>query len=218
MSHPHHHHGGCHHDHNELDHTTKEEMENAYSLYKKIDNLQTKCFNEKIDNSCLNLFRSYAERMDRTKFVESDCDSELLIHIVFNGLVKVKSIIIMAPPGDEHPDCVELFKNVNDSQLSFDAIKSKKCEQKFDLQYDENGVLEYPLKVTKFNNVYSLTLFIPSNNSGDDDTTTKVYYIGLKGDFLQGKQEGVVITNYEMRANPADHKTKEESSNQFHIQ
>ena len=36
----------------------------------------------------------------------------------------------------------------------------------------------------------------------------KVYYIGLRGEFTKVNREAIVISNYEVVANPADHKTK----------
>ncbi len=79
-----------------------------------------------------------------------------------------------------------------------------------------------PHRVTKFNGVTSLLMYIPSNFGAE---TTKIYYIGLRGEFaqvgnhayiycdddvsLQAQRQGIVITSYEARPNPADHKTSD---------
>ena len=42
---------------------------------------------------------------------------------------------------------------------------------------DSNGTIEYPTRITKFQNVYNLTLFFPSNFGADE---TRIYKIYLK--------------------------------------
>lgn len=41
---------------------------------------------------------------------------------------------------------------------------------------------KHPTKIVKFTNVHHLTLFFPKNFGHE---TTRIYYIGLKGDFTQ---------------------------------
>jgi len=65
--------------------------------------------------------------------------------------------------------------------MTFDETGSVP-DQEFELTRDEVGVVEYNTKAAKFNNVSQLCIHFPSNY-GDD--STKVYYIGLKGDFMQ---------------------------------
>ena len=50
-----------------------------------------------------------------------------------------------------------------------------------------------------FSNVSHLSLHFPSNLSGDDDNETKIYYIGLRGDFTVAQRTGVVHAVYEAR-------------------
>lgn len=54
----------------------------------------------------------------------------------------------------------------------------------------------------KFSSLKSLTLFFPSNRGAD---TSRIYFLGLKGEFSAFTREPVV-TVYEAQANPADHK------------
>lgn len=96
---------------------------------------------------------------------------------------------------------MRLFKNR--PKLTFDDV-SVHADQEFDLQPDHNGVLEYFPKVQKFSNVQHLSMHFPTNFG---ECTTKIYYIGLKGDFMQAHNHGVTICNYEAKANPADHRT-----------
>lgn len=67
---------------------------------------------------------------------------------------------------------------------------------------DTAEVVEYTLRVTKFTNVRSISIFIPSNQGGAD--ITRVYYIGFRGEWQELKKDPV-ITMYEAAANPADH-------------
>jgi hypothetical protein len=45
-----------------------------------------------VDNSGRGVFKAYEQRLDRTQFVESDADEELLFNIPFTGNVKLKGI------------------------------------------------------------------------------------------------------------------------------
>ena len=42
----------------------------------------------------------------------------------------------------------------------------------------------------------------------NSDAPFQIYYIGLRGEFTKTSREAVVITNYEIAANPADHKNR----------
>ena len=76
-------------------------------------------------------------------------------------------------------------------------------DQELALTRDSEGSVEYPTKIVKFSNVNCVTLHFPSNFG---EETTKIYYIGLKGDFTEAAREGILIANYESAPNPADHK------------
>jgi hypothetical protein len=56
----------------------------------------------------------------------------------------------------------------------------------------------------KFSSVHHLTLYFPRNFGSE---TTKVYYIGLRGEFSEAHRHGVTICTYETSPNVADHKT-----------
>ena len=51
--------------------------------------------------------------MDKTEFVESDADEELLINIPFTGDVKLKGLIVIGGEDDTHPDKVENLNGIN---------------------------------------------------------------------------------------------------------
>ena len=53
-------------------------------------------------------------------------------------------------------------------------------DQEFECVRDPTGIMEYPLKIVRFSSVHHLTIHIPKNYGSE---TTKVYYIGLRGEF-----------------------------------
>jgi len=86
--------------------------------------------------------------------------------------------------------------------MTFDDAQSK-CDQEFDLVSDSEGTLEYATKVVTFSSVHHLSLYF-GGNFGED--VTKIYYIGLKGEFTPGHKTGVVNAVYEARPLMKDHK------------
>ena len=60
-----------------------------------------------MENSGRLVFKPWERRLDKTEFVESDADEELLINIPFSGDVKLKGLIVIGGEDDTHPDKVE---------------------------------------------------------------------------------------------------------------
>ncbi|KAK3599872.1 hypothetical protein CHS0354_022444 [Potamilus streckersoni] len=171
-----------------------------YSLYLKIDTQKVKCLNEAKEGSGKDVFKPWDERMDKEKFVESDVDEELLLYIPFTGSVKLKGVILIGGEEDTHPSKMRLFKNR--PCMTFDDTGCE-ADQEFELHPDPSGMLEYATKAARFNHVENLSIHFPSNFGAEN---TKIYYIGLKGDFAQAHRHEVTICAYEARANPAEHK------------
>lgn len=193
-----HSHGGCEgHDH---DHVTDADRASAFSLYLKIDTEGVQCLNEAEEGSARYVFKPWDQRLDKEKFVESDSDEELLFNIPFTGSVKLKGIIVIGGEEDTHPNKMRVFKNR--PKMTFDDT-SCAPDQEFEMSPDPSGVLEYATKVTRFNSCESVSLHFPSNFGGE---TTKVYYIGLKGEFAEAHRHEVTICTYESSPNVADHK------------
>lgn len=208
MSHSH----SCGHAHQQCDHKSTDELGALYTLYQKIDIENVECLNEETEHSGCTVFKSWENRLDTTKFVESDCDEELLFNIPFTGWIKLKGIIIIGGEDNYHPAKMRLFKNR--PHMTFDDA-SGEADQEFDLQPDHTGTLEYHTKVARFSQTEHLSLHFPTN-CGEE--TTKIYYIGLKGDFMEAKRHGVTICTYEARANPADHSVKEYNPSSHSVQ
>lgn len=70
---------------------------------------------------------------------------------------------------------------------------------------DADGIAEYAVSRAQFSNVTSIALYIPTNHSDDEEETTKVLYIGLRGEWTK-MNRAPIITSYEAAANPKDHK------------
>ncbi|XP_010132553.1 PREDICTED: PITH domain-containing protein 1, partial [Buceros rhinoceros silvestris] len=139
-------------------------------------------------------------------FVESDDDEELLFNIPergFTGSVKLKGVIVVGEDDGSHPAEMRLFRNI--PHMSFDDT-AREPEQTFSLNRDPAGELEYPTKITRFSNVYHLSIHFPKNFGAE---TTKIFYIGLKGEWTEAHRHEVTICNYEASANPADHKLEQ---------
>uniref|UniRef100_A0A2M4C042 Putative thioredoxin-like protein n=1 Tax=Anopheles marajoara TaxID=58244 RepID=A0A2M4C042_9DIPT len=176
------------------------EMGIQYSLYQKIDMANVECLNEELEGSGKTVFKAYNDRLSDDKFVASDADEELLFNIPFTGNVKLKGIIVIGGENGSNPKTMRLYKNR--PKMTFDDV-SAPADQEFSLAEDNNGVVEYATKVVTFANVHHLSLHIPSNYGSDQ---TKVYYIGLKGEFSEAHHHGVTICTYEARPNVSDHK------------
>ena len=58
-------------------------------------------------------------------------------------------------------------------------------------------------RVVTFSSVHHLTIHIPENFGAD---STKIFYIGLKGEFSEANRIGVVNAVYEARPLKQDHK------------
>ncbi|XP_006612046.1 PITH domain-containing protein GA19395 [Apis dorsata] len=176
-----------------------EELGVQYNLYQKIDIENIECLNECEEGSGATVFKSWENRLDRNKYVESDMDNELLFNIPFTGNIKLKGLIIIGGEDDFHPNKVKLYKNR--PHMTFDDI-STEPEQEFELCVDTNGIHEYPLKIVKFSSVYHLSLHFIGTERTDK---IKIYYIGLKGEWSPAHQHGVTICTYELRPQMNDH-------------
>ncbi|KAM7536270.1 hypothetical protein Aperf_G00000083605 [Anoplocephala perfoliata] len=188
------HHGHCEHM------QAAEDTANLYSLYKYIDTQNVVCLNERVPESGKKVFKPFEERKDSSTFVESDADEELLFNIPFTGSIKLKGIIVAGENGESHPSSVAIYKNR--PYMTF-ADTEAEADQCIELHQDPSGEITYPLKAMKFGTVRHLSLYFKANFGGD---TTQIHYIGLRGDFIEAMRKGIVIANYELKPNIADHK------------
>jgi len=172
-----------------------------FNLYLKIDFARFNCLNEAVDGSAKTIFRPWDDRKNFSSFVESDADEELLINVPFTGNVKLKGVVVIGGNEETAPSKLRLFKNR--PHMTFDDT-ALETDQEIALTRDSEGAVEYATKIVKFSNINCISLHFPSNFGGEE--TTKIFYIGLKGDFTEAQREGILLTNYEIAPNLADHK------------
>ncbi|KAL6261538.1 hypothetical protein P5V15_006626 [Pogonomyrmex californicus] len=170
----------------------------GYNLYEKIDKDRIECLNEHEEGSGSKVFKTWEERLNRSDYVKSDIDAELLFNIPFTGDVKLKGLIVI---GNEEcsPTSVKLYKNR--PHMLFDQVDISP-DQEHELIIDSHGVHEYPLRPVKFSSVQHLSLYFTGNTE-----QIEIYYIGLKGEWTPSHKHGVTICTYEARPLISDHST-----------
>ncbi|RKP10839.1 galactose-binding domain-like protein [Thamnocephalis sphaerospora] len=198
--HEHHEHGHGHgdghdHTHDEEDALVKD------SLYEKIDREHVCGLNESQPGAAKTVIKPWHERRDTTQIVESDADEQLIVTVPFTGMVKLKSILLFGPQDASAPAKLKVYVNRDD--IDFDTVDSTQETQAWELAHGAGDVCEYHTRrLAKFSSVRSITLFF-SENFGDD--VTRLSYIGFRGEWTKIPAQPI-ITAYELRPNPADHK------------
>ncbi|XP_078480683.1 LOW QUALITY PROTEIN: PITH domain-containing protein 1-like [Lampetra planeri] len=177
-----------------------------YGLYRRIDLDKLQCLNESREGDGRLVFKPWDKRTERDKFVESDADEELLFNIPFTGSVKLKGVIVAGEDDESHhqPE-IRLYKNI--PQMSFDDT-GREPEQAFRLNRDplsSAGSHPFLARIARFSNVHHLSIHISKNFAAE---STRVYYIGLRGEYSEAHRHEVTICNYEATANPTDHKVE----------
>ncbi|THG99737.1 hypothetical protein EW026_g2661 [Hermanssonia centrifuga] len=145
------------------------------------------------------IIKPWHERMNEDIFLDSDADDQMIIRIPFTGAVKLRALLLKTGPTDQTPAKVGIFSNVD--HLDFSEIASGKPTQEFEIAQGRE-VGEYHVMPAKFPAVTSITLFFPASQGAEN---IRIYYVGFLGQWTERKFEPI-ITVYESRANPADHK------------
>jgi len=150
----------------------------------------------------VNIFKTWEERNDETRYLESDSDEQMIIRIPFvDSSVKLLSMLVKAGPGDETPSKIQLFPN--EENLDFDDVEGRTPAQEFDIPLSRE-VGEYQLRPSKFSNVRNLALFIPAAQGAD---SSRIYYLGFTGTFTKISTQPVMVT-YEAAPRLADHQVR----------
>ncbi|ESN92629.1 hypothetical protein HELRODRAFT_185138 [Helobdella robusta] len=135
------------------------------------------CLNESDDHKLEGAFK-----LD-DRYLESDCDEQLLISVAFNQTVKIHSLKMFGPP-DNGPKLVKIFIN-QPKTLSFDAAEGMEPVQMLTLTEDDiKAGSVIPLKFVKFQNVSNITLFVQTNQKDKD--TTRIDYLSFIGSLHAG--------------------------------
>ncbi|KAL6940779.1 hypothetical protein ACO0QE_004696 [Hanseniaspora vineae] len=126
------------------------------------------------------------------KYLESDCDCQLLIRVTFLQPVKLYSVLIDTSNSEDTIKHIHLYKNVEShgkTNLTFDTIQTTKFDFSVECRADGNtGLQEYHVPRPVFKNVKSLVLFIPDNLEDDEDLLSRINYLEFRGDPVHSSQ------------------------------
>ncbi|ETM01159.1 hypothetical protein L917_02222 [Phytophthora nicotianae] len=130
------------------------------------------CLNENPNKPFRNLFMG-----DDSLVLKSDADEQLMLYLEFQDAVKVFSLNIVAPQGEEAPRVIKLY--VNRPHLGFsdagDVDPTQTIELKDEDLLPENDV---ELRFVKFQRVKSLTVFVEENNGAEETVISSLKFFG----------------------------------------
>ena len=194
------------HDHDHDHSPPPEDTNEAQSLYHRIKLDAVRALNEEVAGSGSRTIRPWSERFSTTGCLKSDSDEQIIIHIPFDGQIKLKSILMRCSNTTSAVKDMKVYVNRDD--LDFDTIADAKPTETFEcVAHDAaSDLIMYPVKARLYNNVNTLTLFFEHNWSNDEEPTV-VSYLGFRGELGEVRGGPIAIT-YEAYANPKDHKIK----------
>ncbi|SCU90205.1 LANO_0D07954g1_1 [Lachancea nothofagi CBS 11611] len=226
----------CEHEHEHEhghDHSPPLATTEAQSLFQHVDTPHVLCLNAvgRGSNDLHACFiKSQEDRYDVSKYLESDADCQMIIHIPFTCVCRVYSCLFRfsrSNTGIGSPKTVKVFKNFKKS-VDFDSLADAKPQH--ELENPENvgidvngetsvdddcGYVEHNLPRQHFQNVESLTFFIENNWSDDEDDLARCFYLELRGEATGQKQnnDGIpLLAVYESAPNPLDHQRVEDDA------
>jgi len=130
---------------------------------------QCHCLNASSAHPLRNCLATEA-RDDAALVLQSDCDEELLLSLRFMTNCRVSAITVEAP-AEGAPTGLSLF--VNKIGLDFDSAKTDTPTQVIELKPEDFTVgagKPQQLRYVLFQNVSELTIFIPGNLGGGEET------------------------------------------------
>ena len=92
--------------------------ENANDLLGAIDVDKVRCLNQENANTGKLVFKGYEDRFDKTKFVASDCDGQLLIIVPFTSQVKIRAITVISKNETNFANQMRLYINTENVDFS----------------------------------------------------------------------------------------------------
>lgn len=200
-------HSHDHHDHGD---------DLGLSLRPQVDLPAVRCLNEELPNSGRAVIKLHEERLSTEPALKSqEDDPELLLFIPFTEAVILQSISIRSVAGEgvegvAPPRRIKLFVDRDD--LDFETARDMEPQMQLELlppQHFVEGTIDYPLRPAgRFQGISSLAIYVADNYGGDDDLSTIITYVGLKGKGTHQKRMAVE-TVYEVK--PMPEKTKAEN-------
>ncbi|BGP31849.1 hypothetical protein JCM10296v2_003626 [Rhodotorula toruloides] len=121
-----------------------------------------------------------------------DGDDELLIHVRFSELVRIKSILIGTGGGrlSTSPRLCRAWVNRGPSGITFDeaSTATPKPAQEWELLESEGGgrgAVEYPVRIARFANCSDIDLYFANTRSEQ----SRLFYLGFLGESRVLKKE-----------------------------
>jgi len=174
------------------------------SLLPAIDKDHIICLNEYQPGAGRSIFKPYSDRFSNDVLKSNDRDNELLLIIPFTVAVKLRSLAFITS-GDTGVRTVKLYINREDIDLS--NVNEIQPIQTLSIQDDTQGDIDYTVKVSKFQNVSTLIMYLTGNEI--NESGIEIQYCGLKGERTNDKR-GIVNAVYEARPIPEDHTAGDE--------
>ncbi|GAA6006999.1 hypothetical protein JCM11491_001472 [Sporobolomyces phaffii] len=155
-------------------------LEGFASLNSGIDLSQIQCLNESSDHTIRDLLRGGGD-----KWLESDADEQLLLQIPVNQSIKLRALRFTTLPSSlaSAPKTIRLF--VNKASVGFDDAESEEAAQELELtEAQAKGAEAVQLRFVRFQNVSHLSIFVASNQGGED--VTRIDKLDLIGVPIEG--------------------------------
>ncbi|KWU43554.1 thioredoxin-like protein 1-like protein [Rhodotorula sp. JG-1b] len=152
-------------------------LEGFVSLNSQIDQSQVHCLNESSEHMLKDMLRGGGD-----KWLESDADEQLLLHIPIQESIKLRALrFTTASSKSAHaPKTVKIF--VNAPGVDFDSAEGgAEAAQEFVLDEEQaRGEKVVELRFVRFQNVKHLAIFVVDNQGGEDVTRIdKLELVGL---------------------------------------
>ena len=145
------------------------------------------------------VIKPYDQRLNEDRYLESDADDQLILRIPFTGSVRLRSLLLKCGPADQTPSEVHIYAN---RDIDFDSAPDTPPTQKLESIPQSREVVEFPLKPAKFPDVTTIHLFVPASQGAE---TSRIYYLGFKGEFKNLRREGPTNIIYEAAPSVKDH-------------
>ncbi|CAH7675254.1 PITH domain-containing protein [Phakopsora pachyrhizi] len=159
------------------------------SLYSYID--QTRSYSLNTDPPPLGLpkiVRPHHTRnlvsVDESLFSLDGTDPEVIVHIAFSELVRVRSILINTGRGEEAPRSSRVWTNRHGG-IGFSDTSILKPDQEWELSESDEAV-EYSTRVSRFQSITSLTFHFQAPSGGDK---CRIHFLGVLGEVKQLRRD-----------------------------
>ncbi|UZJ54547.1 hypothetical protein CBS101457_003867 [Exobasidium rhododendri] len=172
------------------------------NLYKQIDKDHIFGLNLSSPDQGSICIKPWDKRDEVATWTESGVDDQFIITIPFVTQVKIKSILLNPGRGDFAPQRIRAYVN-RQNGVGFEEVEatsamgggpgagvgtiaSGKPQADFLLQEGTAGVTEYPVSISRFQNVHTVTLVI---SDAPSRSLSRLYYLGFRGTAPQINKE-----------------------------